>query len=781
MSPAWRRALRVLVGLALAPVVALVVGAALTPLPPELADAGAYSESVRVTDRDGVVLREVRGDDAARARWVALDEVGARTTTALLAAEDRRFRAHPGVDPVAVVRAIGSSVWNRRITSGASTLTMQLARLVRPHRRTLFGKLQEMALAIRIEASLPKDRVLEEYANRAPFGPGLRGIDAAARYWFDKPPRELSLAEAATLAAIPRGPDLYAPDKHPERVVRRRDRVLQRMNDAGWITEEERARAAAEPLFTRPPRGSFGAPHFVQAVLDGSLDPRVAAMRGEVDRVTTTIARELQGEAEAAALVTLRPLAKRHVTAASVVVLDNASGEIMAYVGSPDVHEPKAGWNDGARAKRQPGSTLKPFVYGLAMEELGLTAASVLPDVELHLEVPGGTYTPLDYDERYHGPVRLREALANSLNVPAVWTADQLGTEAILARLRELGLTSLTEDAAFYGPAIALGDGEVTLLELANAYATLARGGVWRPVSAVRAIRTRGGSAVEAPAADPRRVMPLAVATAITDVLADKDARLASFGERSALELPFPVAAKTGTSKGYRDNWTVGFTRDVTVAVWVGNFDGSPMEGVSGITGAGPLFRAVMEAAMRSREARPLGIEASDPAFVRVAICPLSGGAPTGACPHATHEWVPAGTRVDPCTMHESAFGTSYERFPPEYAAWAKSAHRDVAPESRCARRDRDATDARGLSVAWPRDGARFLVDPGRPRGVQAIPLRVVAPGSAERVALRVDGHVVDRVEAPFVGRWTLAEGDHVIVAEAPGLPPSAPVHVRVE
>jgi hypothetical protein len=170
-----------------------------------------------------------------------------------------------------------------------------------------------------------------------------------------------------------------------------------------------------------------------------------------------------------------------------------------------------------------------------------------------------------------------------------------------------------------------------------------------------------------------------------------------------------------------------------------------------------------------------------DPSFVRAAICPLSGGAPTAACPHATYEWIPAGARIDPCTMHESVAGASYERFPPEYAAWAKSAHRDVAPEALRARRDRDATDTGRLALAWPRDGARFLVDPGRPRGLQAVPLRVVAPGAVEQVVLRVDGHVVDRVGAPFVGRWTLAEGDHVIMAEAPGLAASAPVHVRVE
>ena len=215
--------------------IALVVAALFTSLPPELVLPSGYGESMRFVDRDGTLLREVRAGDTARARWVPLGELGEAATKAIVAAEDRRFSLHPGVDPLSVVRALASSVFHRRVTSGASTITMQLARLVRPHRRTLGGKLSEMVLALRIEASLTKPRILEEYVNRAPFGPALRGIDAASRYWFDKEPKELSLAEAATLASLPRGPDLYAPTRHPELLLRRRDRVLSRMRTAGAI------------------------------------------------------------------------------------------------------------------------------------------------------------------------------------------------------------------------------------------------------------------------------------------------------------------------------------------------------------------------------------------------------------------------------------------------------------------------------------------------------------------------------------------------------------------
>ncbi len=790
-SPRSRRALRALLGLALAPIVALVVAAAFTPLPAELREGAARSQSTRYLDRDGGLLREVRADDATRARWIALDEVGENAVKAMLAAEDRRFPSHPGVDPLAVARAAASSLWHRRIVSGASTLSMQLARLVRPHRRDLFGKLGEMALALRIEASLSKDRILEEYVNRAPFGPGLRGMEAASRFYLDKPTKDLSLAEAASLAALPRGPAVYAMTKHPERVVRRRDRILDRMRSAGWISAEEAESAKQEPLTVRAGKGSFGAPHLIASL---TADRRAGGV------VHTTIQRGLQGEIEQATRATLRPLARRHVTAASVVVIDNATGGILAYVGSPDFDDARhGGQNDGVRAHRQPGSTLKPFVYGLAIERLGFTPATLLPDIELVLPVASGVYAPKNYDERFHGPVRLRDALASSLNVPAVWTTNELGVAPLLERLRALGFASLGEEAEWYGPALALGDGEVTLLELANAYATIARGGVWRET---RAVKDDGAREAD------RRVMPVDVAATLTDVLADKGARVAAFGEGSALELPFEVAAKTGTSKGFRDNWTVGFTRAVTVAVWVGNFDGSSMEGVSGITGAAPLFRAVMEAAMRGRpDAAPASMRlASTDGFTRVDICPLSGGRTTHACGHVVHEWIPSAKVADlrTCAMHEtlsvdvrnglragrgcpSAFiaERSFERFDAPFTSWAAGARRDVAPDAfslLCpATRDDARASAGPLRIGYPRDGARFLVDPDRPRSDQALAIRVDAPPGANSVEVRIDGRFLARVGAPFVATWSIAPGDHVLTAEARGLEPSEPVHVRVE
>lgn len=786
-------AVALLVACVVAPIALLALAARWTAPPTELGGAEGYSQSVRYTDREGALLREVRADDARRARYVPLAEIGERAQRAMLAAEDQRFYVHRGVDPVAVARAAFDDARARRVVSGASTLTMQLARLVRPHRRNVAGKFWEMAFALRIEQSLSKERILEEYLNRAPFGPGLRGIDAASRYYFDKPPNRLSLAEAATLAAVPRGPTLYAPQRHPERVCRRRDRILDRMLASGTVSAEEHARAQAEPLVVRAFRGSFGAPHLVDALRAGRLGVSAEAARGP--RVVTTLARALQSEAETAAAQTVASLRERHVTAASVLVIDNASGDVLAYVGSHDFEDAAGlGQNDGITALRQPGSTLKPFVYGLGMERRDLTAASVLPDLELKIPLPSGTYAPKNYDERFHGPVRLREALANSYNVPAVWVTHEVGVEALLERLKALGFASLRQAATYYGPALALGDGEVTLLELTTAYASLARGGLFVPPRFV----------LGTPQASPRRVMSAETAAVLTDILRDKSARIASFGERSVLELPFDVAVKTGTSKAFRDNWTVGFTAAVTVGVWVGNFDGSSMNGVSGVTGAGPLFRAVMEAAMRDRTPGSMA-PPDDLALERVEVCPLSGMAPGEACRHKVFEYVPRDRELAPCDMHAHVLvdvrngGRAspacpaarveervVERYGPKYAAWAAAAGRYLGPthdSPSCA--PPPGSSARpgslGLRIGSPHDGARFTVDPARPRSLQSIGVRIEAPPGVREITLRVDGRVVGRAAAPFVVDWPIAPGTHVLQAEAPGLPPSAPVRVEVD
>ncbi len=809
--PRFRRALQVTAALLVLPWAILAIAAAFTDLPAALSDPRSPDVSLVVRDRSGVPIREYRAKDGMRARWVPLADLGERVPRAIVAAEDLRFRYHPGVDPIAVARAASQDLWHRRIVSGASTLTQQLARTLAPHPRTLRGKLGEMALAARIEASLSKDEILEQYANRVSFGPGLRGIEAASRFYFDKPARDLSLAEAAALAGMPRGPSLYDPRKRTDRLLRRRDTVLERMRGAGLASDEDVERAKAEPLVIAPRGGGLGAPHLVLALTSGKLDDLGAARAGVSD-VTLTIDRGLQRTIEVLAQDTARDLRARRGSAAAVVVLDNATGEILAYLGSHDFEdEPGLGQNDGVLMRRQPGSSLKPFVYALAMERLGFTAATMIPDVETHFVTSGGDFAPNNYDARFHGPVLLREALASSYNVPAVRAAAALGEANVLAELRELGFGTLDRSADDYGFALALGDGETRLLDLANAYATIARRGALLPVRAVRAATLAGGGAAPLPEGPSRQVMDPSVALVLADVLSDDRARAPSFGRSGPLDLPFPVAAKTGTSKGYRDNIAVGFTREVTVAVWVGNFDGSPMEGVSGVSGAGPLFHAAMLAAQAlypaasraklseqlARSVAPGAADAGPPLTEAAEICPLSGKLRGPHCPHSQVEIFPATGAAGKaptavCDMHERVrvdrrnglrAGKTcpdsvveervFERHPADLAAWARTAHRPLAPTQLSplcpAGPEEQSPSAAGAPrLAYPPDGASFVWDP-HIGARQSIVLRAQAPSSSALVFMVDARPFTPRRGEPSV-EWPLSPGAHRIWVESAGL-----------
>ncbi|MEP7049171.1 MAG: penicillin-binding protein 1C [Pseudomonadota bacterium] len=770
----WQRSILALIALTLAPPLWLLVCAAREPLPSALRDSGA-GLSTQVLDRAGLVIREVRSKDGKLSSRVTLRELPSDVVKALLAAEDARFYQHPGLDVLAMVRAFGQAVWQRKLVSGASTLTQQLARTVVPRPRSFFGKWRELALALRIEASLSKAQILEEYLNRVEFGPNLRGIDAASRYYLDKPARALDLAEAAALVSIPRGPTLYDPARGTRAVVRRRDRVLERMLARALTNAEAAHTAELEPL--RLSRGLLqgGSEHLVQGLMSGALAPE---LRGErVQRLSTTIDSGLQREVSELSRRAARYVAEFGASSVSVVVVDNQSGDVLAYVGAPDYFSTKAlGQNDGARALRQPGSALKPFVYAAAMSILGMTAATRLPDLELDLPTSDGLYSPKNYDGRFHGPVLLRDALANSLNVPAVYTASRVGPEQVLSLLHRVGFNSLQDSAEHYGAALALGDGEVRLSELAQAYAMLARGGLFLPLSFYREATLASGAHLSRtlPAAVP--VIEPRIAAVLNDILSDDLARSPEFGIGGPLAFPFPVAAKTGTSKGFRDNWTVGFTHEITVAVWAGNFDGTPMTGSTGVTGAGPLFHEVMLAAMRGRTPTSL---VDHSGLARAEVCELSGDLASESCPHHRREWfVPGREPRAKCDMHEvvaldpvsslrAGPGCShtelrvFERYPREYQNFAHQAQRPLAPEAFSARCPGVAAARSPRSMPqliFPSPQARFVIDPGA-RAEQEIVLE--ARAASDKLMFFVDERRIATLRAPFRLPWRLEPGSH--------------------
>jgi penicillin-binding protein 1C len=599
----------VLVALAIAVALATI---GLRPLGPATFAGGL--NAVTFEDRSGLPLGTVLADDRQDAVRVPLARVSPHFLAAIVATEDARFRHHDGVDGVALVRAAAQGVASGRVVSGASTITMQLARMRFGILRTALGKLQEIVLARRIERGMTKAQILEAYVNRLPMGGDLVGVEAAARTYFGMPAAELDLAQSALLAALPNDPVRLDPYAHPAALERRRRRVLARMVETGAITATEATRAERERIRLAPaPPGIVAAPHLLLR-LAGNLPP-------DTVRVVTTLDRPLQRFVENATAHVVGALGERGVRDGAALVIENRTGAILAYAGSAGYFaQTGAGKNDGVIALRQPGSTLKPFLYELAFEQRVTRPTTILPDVPTSYALPGlRSYAPSDYSSRFAGPVRARIALADSLNVPAVRVLSAIGVPAFLARLRALGFTHLTRSADTYGLGLALGDGEVTLEELAGAYALLANQG--QPV--------RVHALAGAPPAPAGRVGAASEWALVTDMLADAHARARTFGAASQLSTSFPSAVKTGTSSDFRDTWTVGFTRDYTVATWVGNFDGSPMRRVSGVTGAAPLWHRII--AHLAERAVPPAFDAPT-GYVARPMCATTGVRATPSC-----------------------------------------------------------------------------------------------------------------------------------------------------
>ncbi|MBS2031538.1 MAG: transglycosylase domain-containing protein [Deltaproteobacteria bacterium] len=737
---------RAALALGFAPVLAAVAFVA-WPLPSKLLDRERLV-SLQIADREGGTLRELRSLDDGRSVALPDETVPPRLAQAFIAAEDHRFGHHPGVDVLGIARAAEQDLRAGRIVSGASTIPQQLARMLVPRPRTLAGKVMEALWAIRLTLHLPRERVLLEYANRVALGESTFGAEAASQLYFGRSARTLSAGQAALLAGLACNPESHDPYRHPEAAKSRMKRVLQQMAALGFLNAEQLRVAVDAPVDLVPPERAFRSPHFVNGLV--SSLPRLGLH--EARRIDTTLDPALQADVEDAVHATVAELGGHQVSEAAAIVVDNATGEVLAYVGSADYLDwDHGGANDGVRALRQPGSALKPFAYGLALAN-GHTPAEVLGDVETHLATPTGDYVPRNYDRRVHGPVRLRAALQNSYNVPAVRIAETLGTDRVLRTLQRAGFESLDHDPSYYGVGLVLGDGDVSLWELARAYRGLANGGVVGPLVPVRrAVDAFGQPLPITPELTPHRFLPADATNLLTDILSDEAARAPAFGLDNALRLPFPVAAKTGTSRAYVDNWTAGFTRERTVAVWVGNFDGRPMRGVSGITGAGPLFKRVMVRAMRGVDPKPL---VNRERLTEAEICPLSGKLAGPACPgHFKERFLPGTAPKETCGMHRlSGDGQAQLDVGPEFYAWAEGEGLSTNPS---------VGGASGVTLLSPVDGDEYLAEPGLPQGAQSIPVRALVDGAGALV-LRVDG--VERPFArPFVTRVEAKPGPHTL------------------
>ncbi|MFE1747361.1 penicillin-binding protein 1C [Coleofasciculus sp. H7-2] len=646
------------------------------------------TQAIEFSDRNGLPLGRLLTRDQEHTAVVPLNQVSPHFINAILAAEDGSYYHHGALDVKAVARSLKDAIHSKRITSGASTITMQLARMLDPVPRTLSGKLREIWLSWRIAAGMNKNEILTAYINRLPMGGNIYGLEAASRNYFDIPASELNLAQASLLAAVPNNPTYFNPYDHWKRLKKRQIYVLNRMVEDGYITRNQADRAYKEEVSLVPrQQGIIAAPHFLFWVASRDKGYRVSTKQNS-SQIRTTIDRPLQQFVEAQVQQVIRTLTPNNVHHAAALVIDNHTGEVLAYVGSPDYfNEAQLGRNDGVQALRQPGSTLKPFLYEFALENRTIRPNTILADVPTHYAIPGAKlYSPTDYDETFLGPVRVRVALANSLNVPAVRVLEKVGVQNFLNHLHQLGFEHLNRSPEYYGLGLILGSGEVSLWELARAYVTLARRGEATPL--VTTFSKMQSSNLKSSKMQPSLPSTWGL---IADMLSDRHARASAFGVDSVLALPFPAAVKTGTSSDFRDTWTVGFTTDYTVAVWVGNFNGDPMRQVSGVTGAAPLWNRIMLHLHENQEPATFPPPEN---LVQRPICPITGLRYTPDCPSVVQEYFYAEDISD----YERQSGTA--KLPPEYDEWLARQHQPSFVSS-------------GVKILSPHNGDVFLLHPG--------------------------------------------------------------------
>ncbi|MBF0106931.1 MAG: penicillin-binding protein 1C [Deltaproteobacteria bacterium] len=729
--------------------------------------------STNIYSSEGVLLRQIPSKAGTFQRWADLKNMGDKITLATLHAEDKRFYTHAGIDLKSTVRAALQNIRHGRIISGASTITQQIIRIAKKRDRNLKDKIKTVAEAVWLDLSMSKAEQLELYLNLISYGGSNVGIYEAGLDYFNLTPDKLSLAQSAFLAVIPRSPQRLNPRKNFEVIQKLKQGLLAGLLHDGRITTEAYQHAMEEIITIKPQtKRNFLAPHFTEQVR------RLHTATGAIN-MTTSLKMDLQSKVEKIVQRHLAESAGHNIQNAAVVVIENHSGRILAWVGSPSFFKSEnQGQVDGVVAYRQPGSALKPFTYALGLNQ-GLTPASILPDIRTNYSLTDGErYSPRNYNRVYHGPVRLREALAGSLNVPAVHMAKIVGPQKILTLLNSMGF-HLKDPPWHYGLGITLGNAEVRLLDLANAYAMLARGGVWQPVRL-----TLDHDSLLFPSNENHKsqeILSPEVAALISDILADEKTRNHFFGLKHPFHFDVPVAVKTGTSSNFKDNWAMGYTQDITVGVWAGNVSGDPMQGTTGATGAGPMLRDVINHAITLYPERSALFDGQR--LKQIVICPLSGKMAGPHCRHKITEYFLPGTEItESCEYHHKikidkrnglladACPKRFVReetgvvYPELFKGWAMEYGRGIHDYSPlCGPIKEDAA----IKIVFPDEGSRFLIDPSKQAAFQSIPLKISFKGTLDQIDWFVDDQFYQSAKSPYTVRYPLKPGKHTFMAKS--------------
>jgi penicillin-binding protein 1C len=715
-------------------------------------------------DRSGSIMRWVPAANGERHIWTPLNNIPDTVKNAFISAEDHRFYSHPGIDVVAILRAVKSNLTKGHIVSGASTITQQLSRLTYPRKRTYYDKLVELVRSLRIEGLLNKEQILELYLNKVPLGNNLVGVKAGSMVYFGKSLSRLTSSEAALLASLPKAPGKLNPyGRNAPLLIERKNWVLNKMYINGHISFDILNVSLQDTPILKPKSFPFGAPHFINQVLPVSGN----------GNITTTIDLKLQSRVEQILKSHQFRLKRKTAHQASVVILNNRDSEILSLAGSINYSKRHQGFNNGANALRSPGSTLKPFLFAQALDS-GLNTATVLEDVERKYSSPQGIYKPVNFNKKSYGPVSMRNALGNSLNQTAVSLLNTIGYSSFYETLQSLELINFPQRGPeHYGLGMVIGNPEVTLIQLASAYAALARGGLFIPAKYF----------INDESSKERRIYSEEASYILTDMLSDPSARNLTFGDFFNQKLPFKVALKTGTSTNYRDGWIVGYTPQHTIAIWVGNFNGQPTAGMSGAQAAGPILVDILN------ELYPNGFSSSfskPDAVLSMGVCSYSGMKPNKFCPHLKRELFISGMEPgEICNYHNESGGS--HNLPPQFATWLHGKYkkgiegnyrlagfsRDLAKTFKVENRIHRNTERRyqstepSIQITSPVNGEIFIMDLNK--GAYQIELDASSRMPVPEIIWYVDGREYDKVGPPYKTKWRLSRGTHTITVVGPG------------
>lgn len=748
-------------------------------------------------DRNGRMLRFIPDAKGERHIWISGKKIPDIVKKAFLAAEDQRFYEHPGFDAGAILRALKDNLQNNRIVSGASTITQQTVRLIYPHKRTYKDKFIEILRSIRMEMSLSKEEILEQYLNRIPMGNNIVGVELAAQTYFGKSCINLTAAEASLLASLPKAPGKLNPyHKNPERLFERKDWVLTKMQESGFLSLHTADKEKAEKLILQQPSFPNSAPHLVNML--------IISRGGDAPwRRWTTLDMEIQRRVEQILKSHETRLSYHGAGQAAAMIIHNPTMEVLAYVGSLSYGSKNKGFNNGITALRSAGSTLKPFAYAQALED-GYPVTWLLEDMLRAYKTPEGDYLPANFDRKEYGPVTMRTALGNSLNISAIKMLEVVGQERYYEILKGIGfINDTTKSSEHYGLGLVIGNPEVSLEQLVRGYAMLANGGVERPLKYFLTEREDE---------KPERVFSPQTSYIISDILSDPTARLITFGNIDSMRYPFRVSIKTGTSTKYIDGWAIAYTQEYTIGVWVGNFEGNPTFNISGAEGAAPILKEIVSFLYKDKSP---AIMTMPEGLVTAKVCGISGMKPGRYCKYVASELFIKGTEPqDECSFH-----TKNERqheLPMTYASWVYDKKRkgaagnyrlkgfsegvDESLPSKYLYGDGKISQAKNghfsikanyeedpqniimrdnfIKITYPLQNDRFVLEKGNPN--QTIKLEAVSDSPVKYVEWFIDGRLYAKVGPPYLAYWKPEKGRHnITVSTSDNLGDS--VRIRVE